>query len=159
MSRERMLSRSIFRFTETPPLWNITEMLTMHTAVSVKGSLAVSTRNSNPDPRWFLESSFEVLSNQFRPVLYISLRTSNATDKELSIFKSSLFISLIKCPIVNPFNYKLLTTLSCPFFVIVRAVAGADWSAKLIKENDTDESRFSKQTSTAHGDNFGGIYD
>ena len=80
-------------------------------------------------------------------------------DRELSIFKSILFISLIKFPIVNPFNYKLLTTLSCPFFVIVRAVAGADWSAKLIKENDTDESRFSKQTSTAHGDNFGGIYD
>ena len=68
-------------------------------------------------------------------------------------FKSNLFISLIKCPI--NFNYKLLTRLSCPFFAIVRVAVAAEWSAKLTKESGTAESTLSKQTSTAHADNFG----
>ena len=65
---------------------NITEMLVMHTAVSVKGKLGVSTGNSNPDPRWHRDSSPEVLSNYFCPALYMSLRTSKPTETESYVF-------------------------------------------------------------------------
>ena len=82
-------------------------------------------------------------------------KRQNQKRQRAVYFKSSLFISIIKRPIVSFFNYKLLTRLSCPFFAIVRAAADAERSAKLTKESDTAESTFSKQTSTAHADNFG----
>ena len=62
----------------------------------------------------FRELSFGGLSTYFWPALQISLKTSKPKETETCIFKSSLFISLIKCPIVSFFNYKLLTRLSCP---------------------------------------------
>ena len=131
----------------------MTEMLTMRTAVSVKGKLAVSTGNSNPDPQWHLVSRYCQITFDLHCKCPWELQ--NQRRQRAMYFKSSLFISLIKCPIVSSFNHKLLTRLFCPFIAIVRAVTGPEWSEKLTKESVTAEWRFSKQTSTAHADNFG----
>ena len=113
---------------------------------------------------WELESRSSMISGiEFRGTVNLLLtgtahlfeNVKTKADRELCICKSSLFISSINCPIFSLFNNKLLSTLSCTFFATLRALAGAEWSAKLTKESDTAESKASKRTSIAHADNFG----
>ena len=128
MGRERMLLHPIFHFTGTRLLSEISRkcllcILQYRSPVKGTGTRYIDSLNwklqsqsSMTSRVEFRELSFGGLSTYFWPALQISLKTSKPKETELNlcIFKSSLFISLIKCPIVSFFNYKLWTRLSCP---------------------------------------------
>ena len=154
--RKRMLSCSNFRFTETR----------LRTETWQKCLLCILQYRSKVSWQSQLETRIPILDDiETRVSRYCQIsfdlhckcpwELQNQRRQRAMYFKSSLFISLIKCPIVSSFNHKLLTRLFCPFIAIVRAVTGPEWSEKLTKESVTAEWRFSKQTSTAHADNFG----
>ena len=148
-----MLSCSNFRFTETRLLTETWQkcllcILQYRSKVSWQSRLETQIPILDDIETWFSRYC-QITFDLHCKCLW---ERQNQRKQRAMHFKSSLFISLIKCPIVSFFNYKLLTRLSFLFFAIVRAAAAAEWSANLTKKSGTAESTFSKQTSPAHAE-------
>ena len=128
MGRERILLHPILRFTGTHLLSEI--------EISRKCLLRKLQHRSKVHRQTQLETRIPILDDfesrvsriefwgtvnllTYRYFRYLWKRQNQKRQKVVvflrrSIFKSSLFMSPIKCPIVSFFNYKLLTRLSCP---------------------------------------------